>query len=624
MVHLQDCPSASRLKPLSSLTPVQKGWDKPWLSGKGGADLKLGWPNYKVLVEVARGRRSPDLLLKNARVVDLWTRQIRPASVGVVEGWIAYVGPDSPGWKEPAQIVDLEGQYVVPGYLEPHCHPDFMYSPLSLALQVLPRGTTGLFCDTLFLVNVMGPSGVQHALDLAQTAPIRFWWAAPSSPRTRLPDGEPDILWWSAVEQLLGREDTAVLAEVTRWLDAIEGDTFLVGRVQQARNLGLRVDGHSAGAKGTKAAAYAASGITADHEPIEAGELLEKLELGLWCMLRHSSLRPDLPALAQLLIERPWLVDRVMLTTDGPSPDFLCEVGHLDALVRMLIDLGIDPLDVYRMASLNVALYYRIEDRIGLVAPGRAADLLIMEDLRTGMPSMVMVNGDWVSADGVYVGGALPTEAFSGLPHLCSPDGLPSVEDVFGRLRQALPPVVPVLRFESAVITRLDQAYTEDAFGLSLLPDEDLSMGWLLARDGSRVTPGFIRGLGKGIQGLATTLNTACEYLVLGKDLAAMQWALDRVIGLGGGIVAVGRGGLAAQVPLPIGGRMSKEPVEQVARDYRQLKKLLKHLGYPFHDPAYSLHFLSGDLLPEVRLTPVGVWDVRHRKVLLESVPLDG
>lgn len=572
-------------------------------------------------MEVARGRRPPDTVLRNAHVVDLWTRQVRRASVGVVEGWIAHVGSEPSGWELAGEVVDLDGLYIVPGYLEPHCHPDFMYSPLTLGAEVLPRGTTGLFCDTLFLVTVMGPTSVADALDLTHEMPVRMWWAAPSCLRTRLAEGEP-AYFWPTVLEVMRRDDTALLAEVTRWSDAIDGDPKLLTTILSARRRGLRVDGHSAGARGLKAAAYVAAGITADHEPIAPGELLEKLELGLWGMIRHSSLRPDLPALVPLLVERPWLADRLMLTTDGPSPDYVVETGYLDALVKMLIDLGVEPLSAYKMASLNVALYYRLDDRLGLVAPGRAADLLVLEDLRQPLPTAVMVNGQWVAREGIYLGATPPVDQFAHLAHLCFADRLPSVHDVLKRLRRVLPSSVPVLRLESAVITRLEEGEANQILVQALTPEEDLTMAWLMARDGVRVTVGFIRGLGRGILGLASSLNTACEYLVIGKDMAAMQQALDRLLELGGGIVVVGPGGTTAEVVLPIGGRMSPRPLQKIAEEYRGFRDFLEGLGYAFHDPAYTLYFLSGDLLPDVRLTPAGVWDVKRRTVLLPPVVL--
>ncbi len=528
---------------------------------------------------------------------------------------------DAHGHRSAGETLDLEGRYLLPGYLEPHCHPDFMYSPLALAAEVLTHGTTGLFCDTLFLLAVVGPSNVHRVLDLLQAAPIRMWWAVPSSPRTRVAEGDP-LPVGRISRELLGRDDVALLAEVTRWLDAIEGDPELLAAIQLARARGLRVDGHSAGARSAKAAAYVVSGVTADHEPIDPDELLEKLHLGLWCMLRHSSLRPDLPRLAELLVRQPWLMERLMLTTDGPSPDFLVEVGHIDALVKLLIDMEFDPLEVYRMASLNVALYYRVEDRLGLVAPGRAADLMVVEDLRQPRPTMVMVGGRWVARDGNYVGGGPSTEELAAMAVLHFKGPLPSTRDVMKVIQRSLPGTTPVLRFESTVITRLEKTATAEAFERSLAHDGDTAMGWLLSRDGKRVTASFVKGLGEHVTGLVSTLNTACEYLILGKDLQAMQLALDRLVGMGGGMVAVAQDGSVHVVPLPIGGRMSGRPVEEVAAQYEQFREALRRLGYPFHDPGYTLHFLTGDLLPEVRLTPAGVWDVRRREVLVPSLIL--
>ncbi len=553
--------------------------------------------------------------------MDLWTGRVELGSVGIADGWIAYVASEPPPPGPGSQVIDLGGRYLLPGYLEPHCHPDFIYSPLTLLPEVVARGTTGLFCDTLFLLMMAGSQNIDKALNLLQTLPVRLWWAVPSSPRTRLPEGDTEF-YGPALYRMLDRDDTALLAEVTRWLDAVEGNPEISGVIQAARKRHLRVDGHAAGARGLKAMAYVSSGITADHEPIEPNEMLEKLQLGLWGMLRHSSLRPDLPELVKLLVERPWLMYRLMLTTDGPSVDFVVGQGYIDRLVKLLIEAGIDPIDAYRMASLNVALYYRIEDRVGLVAPGRAADLIVLDSLLEPTPSMVLVGGRVVACCGGYAGPEPPSREFEQLLQLRFDHRLPPVQTIADRALTVQPTQVPILRLESNVITRLEIADLDSVLRESFDPDTDASVAFLLARDGSRATAAFLRGFGRGIMGLATTLNSACEYLLIGKDVLTMQGALDRLAELAGGIVVMNGGHLTAELSLPLGGRMSPAPLKEIAAQYSRIKEVMGELGYRFHDPAYTLHFLSGDLLPEVRLTPAGIWDVRKRRVLVPPVAI--
>jgi len=346
-------------------------------------------------------------------------------------------------------------------------------------------------------------------------------------------------------------------------------------------------------------------GIASCHEPITAQEALERARAGIAVMLRQSSLRPDLKELLGALKEAPALAARLMLTTDGSSPAFVAEHGFVDHLLRVAMEEGVPPIDAYRMVTLNPAAYYGLDHEIGGIAPGRFADILFLRDLSEPAPETVMARGRVVARDGELVGSvpepawqrifSAPAARFARGLRLSAEDfGLPAGERV------------PVLRFVSTVITRLEER----------APAEGDLRAALLDRGGRWICRGVIAGLARHLDGLATTLSTDFQILVLGRNPSAMAQAANRLLALRGGIVVVEEGRVIYELALPLGGIMAAAPLPALAARERELLGLLKARGYPYHDPVFTLLFLTADFLPEVRLTARGVWDVKRRKVL--------
>jgi adenine deaminase len=556
---------------------------------------------------VARGERAADLYLRGGSVLNVFTGEILPVNVAICGERIAYVGARDDMVGPRTRTLDVSGRVLVPGYIDPHVHPGNLVTPTSFARHVLPLGTTTVVGDTLQFWQLGGSRAVRAAADALAGSPLKFFWmlrvhgqSRAGDERRRFPLGE--------LTRTLGHPWVLAIGEVTRWPDAHRGDRELLRRLDLALSRGRRVEGHTAGASAEKIPAIAVAGMTSDHEPITAKEVLERARQGIAVMLRESSLRPDLRGLLGALKEAPALASRLMLTADGSMPAFVRDHGFVDNLLRLAMAGGVAPIDAYRMATLNPATYYNLEAHVGSIAPGRFADVCVLPDLAEPRPAMVLARGR-VVAEGGKLTGRVPEPAWRRI--FTSP-----VARLAGSWRArpddfALPPRAryPVLHLVSAVISRLEERP---------LMDGDLHAA-LFDRAGRWVAPGVVSGFAPRLDGLAATISTDFNIVVLGRNPSSMAHAVNRVKRLGGGIVIVDGDRVTYEMPLPVAGLMSPRSLPEVAAREEELRAVLVARGYPHHEPVFTLFFLAADFLPAVRLSPRGVWDVRRGRVLMAS-----
>ena len=266
---------------------------------------------------------------------------------------------------------------VSPGYIEAHFHPWVLYNPVSLVGGVLPLGTTTIVADNLFFFMQMGPDGFAKMASDLRTLPLQYLWMARLTSQARFP-GEEAMFELDRVEPLLRRDDVLGTAEITRWPALAAGDPALISGIRAAKSLGKIVDGHTGGASESRLQPVAAAGIDADHEAITRKEVLNRLRLGIWTMLRYSSLRPDLPELLRSVTEDGISTHRLIMTTDGPAPQFVEEHGLVDGMLRVAVDNGVSPMQALQMVTINPATLFRIDGQVGGIGIGRRADLLLL------------------------------------------------------------------------------------------------------------------------------------------------------------------------------------------------------------------------------------------------------
>lgn len=558
-----------------------------------------------------------DLIIQNGTVLNVYSGELLETNIVIKGERIWYVGHSTPEVDSHTGVLDVAGKVVVPGYIDPHFHPWFTYNPLSLGEKACALGTTTLFCDNLIFYLLMGVDRFIAFMEALQEMPIQYFWWCRAVPQTPMPDEE---VFFSVgnLKRLLQHPLVKSLGEITRWQDLIHHNPKITEMMRFAHGLGKRVDGHTAGAKYDQLNVISRVGVESCHEAITAQEVLERLRLGLHVFLRESSLRQDLIDLLQVVTKDQVSTHRIMLTSDSSSPAFYQKMGITDHILDLALTQGVDPVRAYQMVTINPAVYFGMDRHVGGIAPGRFADILVLQDLHHPLPEKVISKGKLVAQKGRL------TAPF---PRLDWPRFFPP--ETFVRRRWAAKPEMfhiksperrlrfPVVKLISSVITRVEWIQLDTKQNLlDLREQEGLCFLTLLNKEGRWVTNGVVHGFGDRLEGLAASFNTAAEILVVGRGPEAMSAAVNRVLEIKGGIVAVENGIVACEFPLPLGGLMSAEPMEVIAEREQELQAFLSERGYPFHDPLYTLVFLPNDFLPEVRINYRGVMDIRKGEVL--------
>lgn len=557
------------------------------------------------LTAVARGAAPADLYVRGGTLLNVYTGEIYPANVAIAGERIAYVGLRDDMVGPRTRTLDAGGRVITPGYIDPHVHPAHVVTPSGLARHLLPLGTTTVFADSLQIWELGGLRAFRVVADALARSPLKFYWMIRVHAQARTTD-EARRFPLRDIARALDHPWTFAAGEVTRWPDVWAGSRDLLSRLDLALARGQRVEGHTAGAAADKIAALAAGGLSSDHEPITAGEVLDRARQGIAVMLRESSLRPDLAGLLDALKTAPALASRLMLTADGSMPAFIRDHGFVDHLIRVAMKRGVAPVDAYRMATLNPATYIGREADLGGVAPGRYADLCLLRDLGEPRPEVVVARGRIAARDGRVL---VPVPEPDWSRALATPEARLTVrwraraEDFRLPARDRY----PVIRLVSAVITRLEERP---------LAEGDLHAA-LVDRAGRWVAPAVVTGFGDRVDGLASTITTDFNILVLGRRPESMARAVNRLLEVRGGVVLVDEDRVSFELPMPLGGVMTRLSLHDAATLEDRLRAALVARGYPHHEPLFTLFFLAADFLPFVRLSPRGVWDVKQGRVLL-------
>jgi adenine deaminase len=574
------------------------------------------------IIEVAQGTRPANLFIKGGTVINVYSGEFLQQNVAVYQDCIAYVGENDDCIGQNTIVIEAEGKYVSPGFIETHAHPWILYNPVSVTEKVLPLGTTTTVNDNLPFFLHMGAEGFKDLVEDLHMLPGNFLWLARIVSQADYP-GEKKLFNKRDLQMLLQLDKVVGTAEVTRWPLLYHADPFILEIVQFVKKIGKVVDGHNAGCNYEKLNSIAASGVSACHEAITAKEAFDRLRLGMWTTLRNSSLRPDLSEIIKLITEGNVNTSRVLMTTDGPNPSFIEMEGFVDGLIRQAVELGVPVMNAIQMVTLNAATYLRLDDYIGGIAPGKKADILILPNLTDFRPELVISNGEVVGEHGElkvslpeiewnkygnqeafsFAGTALDNHDLYRYPH--SSTGQP----------------VPVLFFRSNVITQRKDTILPSVNGFAdISSHEGLLFSALIDREGQRVTKGILEGFAVNLDGMASTYNTTTDLLAIGRKPESMAKACSRVHEMGGGIVIVDGDEIVLEIPLTLAGVMTTDSsFTKVVEFYDKLLACVQERGFPFHDILYTLLFLTCDFLPGLRLTPFGLFDVKRNEILLKS-----
>jgi adenine deaminase len=565
---------------------------------------------------VALGAAPADLLALGGDVVNVYTGEVVRGDVAVTEGRVAAVGPDLSALVGPeTERLDVRGRVLVPGFIDGHTHLDFLTALPELLREAIPRGLTGLVTEMVQVTSALGAAGARWFLDTLEAQPIHAYATAPviSYLSAEAAPGRP-LLDAAALGALLEDPRVLGLGEVY-WHRLLPEPDRLLSLIDRARALRKTVEGHTAGARGPRLVACAAAGLDSCHEPITAAEALERLRLGMRVMIREGSVRRDLAAVLDVRHAGVSL-RRATLASDGIWPTDLLERGYMDGIVQRAIDGGLPPLVAYQMASLNAAEHFGLDRELGGIAPGRWADFLVLPDLRTVRPEVVVARGRLVARDG---------RCLVECPVVPMPPGLyagprPGPLDP-ASLRLGAPGPrarVRVIRIAGDIVTAEAEATLAVRDGAVLAdPASDLLLAAVLdRRAGLSRGFGVVQGFGLREGAVASTLSfDTADLVLIGATREALAAAAQRAVGIGGGFVVVdGRGGVRAELPLPLGGIAAAAPIPELARGLEALDAGLRGLGCALPRPLLTLQALTFSAIPALRLTTRGLLVVKSRE----------
>jgi adenine deaminase len=548
---------------------------------------------------VARGDEPADLVVRGGRVLAVFTREWLEVDVAVCDGAIAGLGS-----YEGHETVDADGAYVVPGFVDAHMHLETSKLLVSeFARLVLPLGTTAVVADPHEIANVLGTDGVHWLVDTCAELPLDVYFTASScvpasqfeSPRRPFDPGD--------LEALLRRRRVIGLAEMMNFPGVVSGAPSELAKL--AVEGADHVDGHAPGVLGKDLQAYAAAGIGSDHEAFTYDEGLERLRAGMWLLIREASAARNLRALVPLAIE--YGPGRMAFCTDDREPEHIALDGHVNAIVRDAVALGLRPEDALTMASHNPALWHRLP-HLGAVAPGYQADLLLLPDLERFLPEIVLKRGRPVeeipeTPVPEWVRQTVRLKAVAADDLRIPWDG--GDARVIG--------LVPGQIVTESLVEPLAEAVAD--------PERDLAKIAVIERHlgTGRVGLGFVRGFGLRRGAVATTFShDAHNLVVVGMSDAEMLRAIARAAEIGGGLVVVDGDEVTAELPLPVAGLLSDRPLAEVIAGSEAVVAAVHALGSEVESPFQSLAFLALSVIPSLKITDHGLVDVDR----FELVPL--
>ena len=555
------------------------------------------------VVEVASGRQKADLVLKNATYVNVFCNELSHGDIAVAGGLIAGMGEHYEGAVE----VDMGGKLVLPGFVDAHIHLESaLVSPKEFANAVIPHGTTTVITDPHEIANVMGTDGIEYMLQATEDLPVDVRFMLPSCvPATPL-DESGAVLDYRAIDSFYEHNRVEGLAEMMNYVGVANADEQVLEKIVAAQAHHKKIDGHAPGLSGNDLNAYIAAGVYSDHECSTVEDAIAKLERGQYIMIREGTAARNLDALLPLLT--PQYYTYCMFCTDDKHPNDLLEKGHIDYIVRRAIKSGVDPIIAVKCASHHAARYFLLNNR-GAIAPGFLADFVVIDNfddfniLEVYKKGKLMFDGKTVT----------PFEAPEIDPHLVKRSHetfhvahLEATDFIESRPRA-------VLGMVPGEIVTTDAGYAE-----KISVEDDILKIAVIERHKNthHIGIGYIRGYGLKSGAVATSIShDSHNIIVVGANEEDMAAAVNRVVELGGGIVVMDDGKVLGELQLQIAGIMSEAPLIEVNEALENAKEQAFKLGVSRGvDPFMTLSFMALTVIPTLRLTTRGVFDVINQR----------
>ena len=558
------------------------------------------------LIDVAAGRVPADTVIKNCKVVDVYSGQILDGDIALCDGRIAGVGN-----YEGHETVNAHGMYAAPGFIDSHIHIESSYvTPEEISRLLVPHGGTTIIADPHEIVNVCGLAGLEYMIEAAKGTALDILYMLPSCVPATPFEHSGAVIGAAEMAEPITRPEILGLGEFMNFPGVIAADGPTLDKIVLAQKQHKVIDGHAPAVSGKSLNAYAATGILADHECATVEEMHERIRCGMYVMLREGSACHNLRTMLKGVT--PGNASRCVLCSDDRQPKTMLHEGHLDNHLRICVEEGLDPITALRMATLNAAECFHLYDR-GAIAPGKRADLVLLDELKDFRVRKVWTAGKLTAEDGRYLPAVSHIDASAVKGSVILKDF--SAEKLKMHLKSGHVNVIGIL--PGGVVTQKQTADVQlDSEGNFVRdPSVDLVKVAVVERHQStgNVATAFLRGY--GIKSGAVALSIAHDshnIIVVGVSDDEMAFAVEQLRKQEGGIVLVKDGRVVESMPMPIAGLMSDQPGEWVDRKLTAIhEKAYQVLGVnPDVEPVMTLCFMSLAVIPEVKLTDMGLFDV--------------
>lgn len=556
------------------------------------------------IINVARGLEKANLVIKNANIVNVLSEEIHKGDIAICDGVIAGIGENYSGEKE----IDINGAYVTPSFIDGHVHLEStMMLPKEFAKTVLPAGTTTVIIDPHEISNVLGLHGISFMHEAVKDLPMNVYTMLPSCvPATPFETSGFDLNSYD-LSLLIDKPWVLGIAEMMNFPGVLNLDKNVMAKLELAKSRGKRIDGHAPYLSGKDLCGYIASGVKSDHECTTPEEAIEKLRLGVYVMIREGTAAKDLDALIPVL--KTSNTRKCIFVTDDRHPADLKE--HINGMVRRVVEAGVDPIKAVQIASLNTAEYFGLKD-LGAIAPGYKADLLVLPDLKTFKPDIVLKDGQVVAQDGklaveIPENDAIATRNSVNVRWITMDDFKIQTEGDGVKKVRALE-VIPHQLITKSVMSDVKVV---DGNAISNVETDTLKICVIERhRATGNIGKGFVKGFNLKCGAIASTVaHDSHNMIVIGTNDFDMYTAAVALIKCQGGKVVVKDGEIISQLPLPIAGLMSDKEFDFVVEKCDELNKAAHSIGCKLEDPFMTMGFLSLPVIPELKITDKGVFD---------------
>lgn len=577
--------------------------------------------SISTLNAVAMGDKKADMVLKNCKLVNVYSREIIPqTAISIINDRIAFVGTDaSHTIGKKTTVIDLEGKYVTPGFADPHIHIDQFAMPSEFAKKSLLCGVTSLFSDPIDIVSTCGYKGFREFVRQTTDLPLRIFHVVPGGLPVDRKFSHSKTLSLAQEKNAIKLKNVLGLGEVFSWTKVTMRDKKTMKSISSMLEADCIINGHTAGASGKKLQAYVSSGILSCHEPIDFSQVLERLRLGMWVMIREGSIRRDLKEIITHVLAHKTYIDRLMFCSDGVDPLDIKQYGHIDHCVREAISNGIDAVDAFSMASKNCFDYYNMEKDLGGIAPGKLADILVFDGLFSIKPKKVFVGGKLVVSNGSIVTKIKNKSIPSWIKNTVKIRKKFSEKDF--TIKSKKPTVTAnSINLKTEILTSLESIELSTKDG-NVLPSFDKDVWKVAVFDrtygSNKHVIGFLNNFGADVGAFASTWSFhENDLIVIGSNEKDMATAVNSVIKTQGGLVVIKDGKTLASLPLQFGGILSTNSFDKVASSFSSITNSIVDSGCKFKRPHLIPLFLPFLALPSIRILYSGIVDIKKRSYI--------